>query len=176
VIETETKFRLASRAEIDRLSSLLAEISGVTSSYRAETDLFLDTMDHRLTQRGCQLRVRSIDGTPGGTVTFKGAPTFVGAAKVRTEIEIVVSDEIAMQRFFEALDYSVLLRYRKARRTWMLGVAEVALDELDVGFFCEIEGPPTQIAEIADRLGLSETQVEIASYPELVLRSSLAPM
>ena len=60
--------------------------------------------------------------------------------------------------------------YRKQRESWHLDNVEVSLDTMSIGYFCEIEGPPAEILALGQRLGLSDDQIELAGYAELVKR------
>ena len=53
---------------------------------------------------------------------------------------------------------------------WLVGGAEVVLDELPFGLFVEIEGDEPRILEVEKLLGLDAAEAEHASYPELTLR------
>ena len=122
------------------------------------------------------LRIRSVNGGTGGTLTYKGTPTQTHGVKAREEIEVVIADAAAAQALLAALGYTVVTSYRKQRETWYLDNVEVSLDTMFIGYFCEIEGPYAQILALGRRLGLSEDQVETAGYAELVIQAAGAGM
>jgi adenylate cyclase class IV len=65
------------------------------------------------------------------------------------------------------LGYQLVAGYARLREAWRLDGVEVALDTLDVGWFCDIEGAAAAIAVVAARLGLTERAPEERSYAEL---------
>ena len=111
--------------------------------------------------------MRVLDGGPRAKLTYKGPAHFAGVVKSRQEIELDIEDGPTMQALLEALGYRVSLVYLKEREAWRLGEVEVALDTLDFGHFCEVEGPADAITSLAGRLGLRDDQVEPRGYPSL---------
>jgi adenylate cyclase class IV len=94
----------------------------------------------------------------------------MGAIKRRVELETAVENVALMRAVLEALGYAPTIHYAKQRETWHLDGLEVALDELDFGHFCEIEGTPEAIARVAAALGLPPEAAEPAGYPALMAR------
>ena len=81
-----------------------------------------------------------------------------------------MDDSGVTRAILEALGYQPTVRYLKQRETWHLQGAEVALDTLEFGWFCEIEGPAEVIPGIAAALGLSPGTAEPMGYPGLMAR------
>ena len=102
--------------------------------------MLYDSAGGALGQRRAVLRLRSVNGGAGATLTYKGTPTQTNGVKAREEIEVAVTDAAAMQALLAALDYKPTTSYRKRRESWHLDTMEVSLDTLFIGYFCEIEG------------------------------------
>lgn len=168
--EIEIKYWLEGPAEHERLRAALAALGARPAPARVEEDVLFDTAGRDLATRQSVLRLRTIDGGPGGKLTFKGPAHFSDGVKTRQEVEVGVSDAASTHTLLEALDYRETLSYTKQREIWRLDSAEVCLDSLDVGSFCEIEGPRDAILHLGRRLGLDPTRAERASYPELIAR------
>jgi adenylate cyclase class 2 len=168
--EVEAKYRLQGPAEAATLRQRLAALGARLARHEAEENVLFDQPNRALTRGNRLLRLRTLDGGPGGRLTYKGPAAYDGAIKRRVEHETAVADVAATRAILEALGYAPTLRYAKQRETWHLDGAEVALDELAFGHFCEIEGTPEAIARVAAALGLSPEAAEPAGYPALMAR------
>ena len=168
--EIEIKYRLPHAADHERLRQRLAALGAQPAPVEHELNVLFDSEGGDLGQRRAILRIRSINGGVGGTLTYKGAPTQTNGVKSRAEIEVVVADAAAMQALLAALGYKPMNSYRKRRESWHLDNVEVSLDTMFIGYFCEIEGPLAEILALGQRLGLSDDQIELAGYAELVKR------
>lgn len=159
--EIELKFALSDPAAFR--TSLMA-LGAIDDGTVFEENVVLDEPSGRLAARGELLRVRSAERA---VVTFKapraGDPRF----KVREELELAVDDAAAACALFERLGFTRVRRYEKRRQTWRLGATIVTVDELPFGTYCEIEGTPEAIAEVAARLGLDLAQGLRQTYVEL---------
>ena len=133
---------------------------------RLQDDALLDDEAGTLYGRRCALRVRR-DGE-GARVTFKG-PVIPGPMKSREEIETSIGDGEALLRIFGEMGFTPRFRYQKYREERRLGGLIVAIDETPIGVFVELEGPETEIAEAADRLGFTPADYIRASYRTLFL-------
>ncbi|MDE2993252.1 MAG: class IV adenylate cyclase [Chloroflexota bacterium] len=169
-LEVEIKYRLPDAAGHERLRQRLAALGARPAPVEHELNVLFDSEGGGLGQRRAILRIRSINGGAGGTLTYKGAPTQTNGVKSRAEIEVVVADAAAMQALLAALGYKPMNSYRKRRESWHLDNVEVSLDTTRIGYFCEIEGPHAQILALGRRLGLSDDQVELAGYAELLIQ------
>ena len=165
--ETEVKYRLEGPQEHDRLRARLEELGARGEPLRRETNLRFDTRKGRLKRRGRALRLRAVDHAIEARLTLKGRAARNEGMKHRHEIEVDVSDIRQMLALLGGLGYQVVATYTKLREPWYLDGVEITLDTLDVGWFCELEGPTASIARLADRLGLEERQREQRRYPEL---------
>jgi adenylate cyclase class 2 len=130
-----------------------------------EVNLRLDTPDLALTKSLQVLRLRQDDQA---RVTYKGPGIDQGGARLRQEIEFIVSDFEASRRLFAALGYQVAMMYEKYRRVYDLDDVHVTLDEMPYGDFIEIEGPqPESILLASQRLGLAWERRILDSYTAL---------
>ena len=168
--EIEAKYRVAGPEGLARLRERLAALGARRAGREAEDNVLFDRIDRTLLARQCVLRLRILDGGPSGRLTFKGPATYDGALKRRVEHETPVADAAAARAILEALGYTPVVQYAKQRETWHLDGAEVALDELAFGHYCEIEGSPDAIARVAAALELPPDTAEPAGYPALMAR------
>jgi adenylate cyclase, class 2 len=136
--ELEVKFCLSRRKEMEEKLNSLGQMSALRVH---EVNLRLDTADLSLLSTGRLLRLRQ---DARARVTFKGACSEEGGARLRQELEFTVSDFDTTLALFEALGYQVYLIYEKYRTTYQLGNVEVVLDEMPMGDFLEIEGPDSE--------------------------------
>ena len=170
--EVEIKYRLSDAADHERLRQRLAALGARPAPVQHEENVLFDSERGDLGQRRAVLRIRSINGGVGGTLTYKGTPTQTNGVKAREEIEVAIADAAAAQALLAAIGYTAVTSYRKQRETWYLDNVEVSLDTMFIGYFCEIEGPYAQILALGQRLGLSDDQVETAGYAELVIHAA----
>ena len=166
--EVEIKFRLDGPADHERLRVALAALGARRLGVKHEDNRLFDTPAGELQRSNSVLRLRLLNGGQQARLTYKGPARLAGAIKSRQEIEVEVRDAAAMQALLEALGYRVNLVYAKARESWRLQDVEVALDALDIGYFCEVEGPAEAIVAVARRLRLDDSRAESAGYPTLI--------
>ncbi len=167
VTESELKFRLAGASDHARLRTRLRQIGAQLEGTYDEENIRFRHPGHRMP---VTLRLRIIDGGPGGVLTTKGQPRFVGRIKIRVETEAVVADVDTMRDLLLSLGYEVAFTYRKHRATYELDGIAITLDTLDFGFFIEVEGDVERIEDVAVTLGLNPRQGLKASYSDLARR------
>jgi adenylate cyclase, class 2 len=165
-IETEVKYRLAHPAELDRLRVRLVELGAVAQPIRQELNLRFDTSKGKLKQRGRVLRLRIVEGS-AATLTLKGPAGRRGGLTSREEVAMRVPDVDATLAVLAGLGYQLVASYTRRRAAWRLDGVEVALDTLDVGWFCELEGPAAAIGAVATLLDLADHAPEERGYAEL---------
>jgi adenylate cyclase class 2 len=136
--ELEVKFYLSKRKDMKAKLDLLGKVH-VPRVH--EINLRFDTPDHSLTTTGRLLRLRQ---DTKARITYKGEGSEEGGARLRQELEFIVSDFKTARALFEALGYQVFTMYEKFRTTYKLGNLEVFLDEMPTGDFLEIEGPDSE--------------------------------
>jgi adenylate cyclase class 2 len=168
--EIEAKYRLDGPEAHARLRERLVALGARPEGVVVERDVFFDRPDGSLGAAGCVLRLRVRGSGPGGWLTYKGPPVRMGVLKQRAELQVAVTDAAALRAILEALGYMAVLEYAKQRETWQLGAVAVTLDTLACGWFCEVEGAPEAVLQLATALGLSPSAAEPASYPELMAR------
>ncbi len=148
--EMEVKFFLLNASDfVNRMNELGAKL---VSERVNEWNLRFDTSSGSLSAASQALRIRKDDRI---RLTYKGPADQRTDITSRQELEVEVSDFLTTRKILEALGFQVSVIYEKFRTTWHLDGAEVVLDELPIGTFCEIEGQDVdQIQMVAERLGL----------------------
>lgn len=169
-IEIERKFRVHDFAP---LRARLTELGGVCDGAFLESNVLLDTADHRLRDSGCGLRIRkwqtlnpAVGHTPAfGEITFKG-PLREGTARIREELEVSVGDPHIMADLLESLGFHPQIRYLKRRERWRCAGKHVELDTLPLlGTFAEIEGDTLEsVDDMVRKLGLPKSDEEPRTY------------
>ncbi len=162
--EVEIKLRLDSAAEGRRL---LYKAGFRVSRRRAHEDnIVFDTPEHTFRSRGLLLRLRRCGRQ--FTLTFKG-PATTGKHKSRRELETSVHDPDTLEDIFLLLGFIRVFRYEKYRTEYLCRNCRVVatVDETPVGVFIELEGEPSAIDRIAERLGFKEVDYITESYADL---------
>lgn len=118
-----------------------------------------------INQKNCVLRLRRVAGK--AILTYKERFPSDSAIKRQREDETEVLNAEAMAAILDGLGYRPALVYEKRRATWRVAQTEVVIDELPFGFFMEIEGEEQAIIEAEKALQLTETEAEMATYPQL---------
>ena len=113
--ELEVKFYLSRRKDMELKLNALGQVSAPRVH---EVNLRLDTANFSLLATGRLLRLRQ---DARARVTYKGAGSEQGGARLRQELEFTVSDFDTALALFEALGYQVYMMYEKYRTTYQLG-------------------------------------------------------
>lgn len=152
MIELECKLRIPDRR---LLAQALRALGAVGHPDCHERNWTFDTADQSIFRMGGLLRIRTINGEPGGVLTLK-RPAKQASFKAREEFETRIDDAEATRTILEVLGYRVDWYYEKRRQGWEYGACRIALDELPrLGCFIEIEGPDeTTIRQLLQTLGL----------------------
>ncbi|MEW6581081.1 MAG: class IV adenylate cyclase [Chloroflexota bacterium] len=149
--ETEVKLYVS---DLDRLAARLVAAGATLHSPRTyEHNVRYDTPGGDLSRRYVVLRLRRDTRV---RLTYKGPAAIADGIMSRYEAEVTVDDFATMDGILRALGYVPFMIYEKYRTTYRLGEAEVVLDEMPFGPFCEIEGPLPAIEAALDALGLAE--------------------
>jgi len=161
-VEVEKKYRLT-RAERERVLERLNHIGAQFCGAEFEENILY--AGGIINLKNCVLRLRRVAGR--ALLTYKELFATDSAIKHQREDETEVDDAQAMAAILEALGYRPAIVYEKRRATWRVAQTEVVIDELPFGFFMEIEGEERAIVEAEKALQLTETQAEMATYPQL---------
>jgi adenylate cyclase, class 2 len=164
-LEREIKLRF-STADAAR-AAILAAGGTPLRGRRLQEDCLLDTDDEQLRRRRAALRIRMESGK--SFVTFKG-PVQPSLAKLREELETLVTDGMLLVKIFEQLGFHVWFRYEKYREEFAVDDCIVAIDETPVGTFVEIEGGDRGVAEMAEALGRGPSDYLLDSYRRLYIK------
>lgn len=164
-IETEKKYRLTGEQKkfvTDALADVQAEYAGEDTE---ENTIYGGGV---LDDDAAVLRVRK---TQDKTIlAFKKTIQNDFNIKQRTEYETEIADAGEIERIIENLGFAPRLVYEKRRKTWHFRSVEIVLDELPFGWFMEIEGSITAIAEAEMFLGIEDYETEHATYPHLTMK------
>ena len=176
-IETEVKIQVADPESAQRLLERAGFQSKTPRTF--ERNVIYDTSDSSLRQRRSVLRLRQ-SGTHA-LLTYKG-PTTENKFKSRQEIETQISSFDAASEILGCLGYMPTFVYEKYRSEWYHtqypgGLATI--DEMPVGTYLELEGPPDWIDRAALQMGFESASYITASYGKLYIehcrRSGIAP-
>lgn len=174
-VEREIKVEVPDLEAVEgRLRDLVAE--GATfEGVEHEVNEILDTPDHALNNRRQRLRLRTLAGQPGVTITWKGAPEPGSSMKSREEQECHADNAAACALIFRRLGFAPTLTYEKERATWRWQGLSITLDRLVFGTFLEIEiernvdraDEDRLVLTCLDRLGLTNAPRVEESYAML---------
>jgi adenylate cyclase class 2 len=161
-IETEKKYRLSE----EQFKQLAAELNEIGAKYTGED--FEENLIFGGDILGEQNAILRIRKTQNKTIlTYKKRIQNEFAVKRQIEHETEVADFEAIEKIVESLGLIKNLVYEKRRRTWKFKKTEIVLDELPFGFFMEIEGSVTAIAETEMLIGAEIFETEHETYPHL---------
>lgn len=162
-LEVEVKFLVPQL--VDLRARLLAAGGVVTRPRVYERNVRYDTDGEALRARYALLRLRQ---DTRAIITYKGIPHGVDLtgieARVREELEIVVSDFDTADQILQRLGFRPRQVYEKYRETLQLGAVEVVLDELPFGHFVELEGADGDLRAASAALGLAWSQRILVNY------------
>lgn len=165
--------------DLDGVRRKLRELRAVAKApLHFESNDLYDDEQGRLAAAGHVLRLRR-EKAPGGDgsgaraaadraiLTFKGSARFSGGVKAREERETIVSRPDEADAILRGLGFKPYFRYEKKREEWTLEHCEIALDEIPIGTFVEIEGEPPEIRRLVAALGLDFSLAIPYSYARL---------
>ncbi len=164
-IETEKKYRLTEE-QFKQIPNELKEIGAEFCGEDFEENSIYG--GGILNEQNAILRIRK---TQNKTIlTYKKRIQNDFSVKQQIEHETEVKDFEAIVEIVENLGLIKNLVYEKRRRIYKFRDVEIVLDELPFGFFMEIEGSFTAIAEAEMLTGTEDFEVEHETYPRLTAR------
>lgn len=164
-IEIEKKYRLSVEGR-GRLERRLREVAAVPMGEEFEDNTLYAGAN--LDSTRCVLRLRRVGDA--AIFTYKERSVSDSAIRHQREDETRVEDAGALEAILDALGYRPALVYEKRRATWRVGAVELVIDELPFGLYLEIEGEEKEITGAEALLGLTETEAELETYPDLTRR------
>ena len=192
--EIEVKLRVDDLAAFRRRLARLG-LRPTAAGRVYERNILFDTPQGGLAKHGQLLRVRRVARSsntrraaraahPEAILTYKGPAVKAtpadasrgGRYKVRQELEVGVANPEQLQQILEALGLRGWFRYEKYRTSYHLPASlrgaeglQVELDEMPIGVFVELEGPPRAIDRVAKLLGYTPADYITRSYLALYL-------
>ncbi|GBC59759.1 hypothetical protein DENIS_0700 [Desulfonema ishimotonii] len=160
-LEIEVKFHIA---DVETLRKCLIELGAESSGRMFERNIRFEDPENSLFSRKSLLRLRQ---DAKARLTFKSDPPETEQSKefkVFRELEVEVSDFSTMNEILVALGFHDEQVYEKYRETFVLGETHFCLDAMPFGDFLEIEGPKTEIREMAHRLDLRWERRILSNY------------
>ncbi|MFN2511347.1 MAG: class IV adenylate cyclase [Pyrinomonadaceae bacterium] len=115
------------------------------------------------------LRLRRVGES--AILTYKKRLSRASSIKHQLEDETEVDDPDALNSILAALGFTPTMVYEKRRETWVLGNAEIVIDELPFGLFMEIEGKEHDIRAVETKLAVKNLKSEKLTYPQLTLEN-----
>ena len=165
-IEIEKKYRLTSKQR-ESVRRRLPEIGARLQGEEFEENTLYGGKG--LAVGRSVLRLRRLGES--AILTYKKRLSKSSSIKHQREDETRVEDPEALNTILAALGFSPALVYEKRRETWVLGKAEIVIDELPFGLFMEIEGKERDIRDIETKLAVKNLKTEQLSYPQLTLEN-----
>jgi adenylate cyclase, class 2 len=161
-VEIEKKYRLTKKQR-EAITGRLRKLGAAPGELEVEENTIY--RGGRLELGGCALRLRRVNGR--ALLTFKERVPSKSPIKHQREEETEVADANAVAAILRSLDFRPALVYEKRRTRWLLGKAEIAMDELPFGLFMEIEGSEKDIIQVEKQLGAEALPAVNETYPML---------
>ncbi|MGA7158266.1 MAG: class IV adenylate cyclase [Acidobacteriaceae bacterium] len=166
--EIELKFSVA---DIQALRSAAIALGFRLVTERTfESNVLYDSPDRQLRSRRQILRLRHYGERCTVTHKRQAANDEDLRYKTRIETESVVEDGDALAEIFTQLGYGPVFRYEKFRTEWEMDHGHLVLDETPIGVWAELEGAPSWIDQVLDRLHIPPEIRTTESYGKLFLR------
>jgi len=160
--EIEIKFRVADLRTLAH--KLRAAGFHVVTKRTHEMNTLYDLPGQVLRNRKELLRLRKY-GSSWKLTHKSGGKT--GRHSSRKELETEVKDGRTMDDILHALGYEPSFQYEKFRSEWTDGKGDVVVDETPIGKFCEIEGRPRWIDQVAKKLDVKPEDYIQKNYATL---------
>jgi adenylate cyclase class 2 len=166
--EIELKFSVA---DVRALRAAAADLGFTLVTERTfESNILYDSPDRQLRTRKQILRLRHYGERC--TVTHKRQADGGDGDlryKTRIETESVVEDCDALAEIFAQLGYAPVFRYEKFRTEWEMDAGHLVLDETPIGVWAELEGQPSWIDTMLEKLSIAPELRTTESYGRLFL-------
>jgi adenylate cyclase class IV len=183
--EMEAKVKID---KTDELQALIRKLGGEEKYARFEVNIFYDTSQRKLEDKGEVLRLRkevyshvkysnydcecdchNPSHKESVSMTFKGK-RIKGKLKIREEHEFNVSDFEQARLLLTSLGYKEYFRFEKKRRAFSFDGCSVEFDTLPyLGHFVEVEGSSeNKIYKVLTKLGLQDQKLITEGYGGLI--------
>lgn len=164
-IEIEKKYQLTKRQR-EAIVRRLRKLGATPGEIEFEENTLY--RGGRLDLGNCALRLRRVNGR--ALLTFKQRVPSRSFIKHQQEDETEATNAEALAAILRSLEFRPGLVYEKRRTRWIVGKAEIAMDELPFGVFMEIEGSEREIARVETLIGAEDLPAVMETYPALTAR------
>jgi adenylate cyclase class 2 len=167
MIENEIKIKLTAPELKELIKNLISLKAKKEFCVKQVTNRF-DTASKDLEARGVFLRTRLGEIN---TLTLKRKISKVtGPIRSREELEINAGGKdqiLILNKIIRILGFAKCIIMEKYRMQWFFDSCEIAIDELDFGFYVEIEGAKDKIFKVAKKLKLNGAKSLTGTYWDL---------
>jgi len=151
MVEKEVKIKVA---DIEPFHSRLKKMGAECIQPRYyEKNILYDFTENPLYRKKQALRLRQVNKKT--FLTFKGTPRKSRQFKIRDEFETEVKNKKEMEKILKSVGLKPVFEYRKHRTVYKKERVKICLDEIRIGYFIELEGPPSDIVRLVHSLGFS---------------------
>jgi adenylate cyclase, class 2 len=164
-LEIEKKYRLT-KTQRRQLLSRLADIDARFIGEEFEENILYS--GHGIDPGQTVLRLRRIGGRT--KLTYKKRFPSKSLIKHQLEEETEVLNAEATDAILKGLGFKPAIVYEKRRLTWLVGEAEIVVDDLPFGLFMEIEAKRAEIRRVEKVLALKGLRAESETYPYLAAK------
>ncbi len=167
-IESEAKWHLDNVEKFYVIKGLLQKFTAKYVETRNENNLIFDKSAEGSYLLDIVLRLRYINQDTKAVLTLKCNTKIQNGIKNRIEFETGVDDGKITESILEGLGFHIVTAYSKTRESWEIEDTEILLDILPFGYYCEIEGSPSNIEKYSKVLGLDLRMCEKRDYTTLM--------
>jgi len=167
MIENEIKLKLNLK-ELNSLLKKLVSLNAINEFLVKQVTYRFDTPNNDLAKNGLFLRTRT--GEINTITVKKKISTIDKSIKSRKEIETDIGkakNVLVINKMLETLGYSQKTIMEKYRMQWSLDQCKIAIDELSIGIFVEIEGNCEKINLLKNKLNFKDKESITLTYWDL---------
>ncbi len=167
MIEEEIKLELKNE-EVSLLIDNLKSLGSTKEFCVKQVTYRFDTKNKDLEKKGVFLRTRT--GEKSTFTVKKKVKSIKKNVKSREEMEVDLDEEkkiLMINKMLENLGYNYCKIMEKYRMQWELDNCKIAIDELLIGFYVEVEGKKDKIFQVIEKLKLESKKPIIKTYWDL---------
>lgn len=163
--ENEIKLKIKDDKELRSFIAQLKLLGAVKEFCAKQITYRFDTENKDLEKNNVFLRTRT--GEKNTLTVKKKTSTMKKNVKSREELEINLATPgqiLILNQMFTALGYHLCRIMEKYRMQWKLNNCKIALDELAIGLYAEIEGDEKNIFKILKKIKLQNKKPILDTY------------